>query len=673
MQITKITLENWGPFFGTADIDITTGKGAPVIVVSGKNGHGKTKFIDALKWVFDGTNKGSVKVGPYINLTAIEGDSVFDTAVTVEFEQSKTNYILSKRLTNLDPKLLRHKTTAETVEFLSDIPDKSKVHLRSVGEPEYSLTQTRAVLQRLFPARLVDFYFFDAAQLLENFGVVQNAGDSLAAGYSMRRSVETAMGLKSFDVVTNLMTKMKDKFESQALQENKDQVLANRYKKELLDLQADILAVSKAREETLATLDAQLELKRKLELDLAGSQDHLELQTRRKQIDVEISALLARKEEAKKKLSALGKSLWMAPMAVYLDSLSLKISEGRSAREKVVLDQSALRQQIVFLEKQSDGSSCLACGQTLVDSNHRSFADDIGALKVELAVLEGEARNQNHAAEMALQTLLDGNIWSELIRHRYSNELQETLTLVPSLASQISQLTEMKESVLTELGDESGVDLVAINSRLIQCDREITTLRATSQNLIAEGRGLSEEIKKLRNRMAKLGDPNSRASKRSATMGRLLSSLEKSKLSLQDSIRGSIEVEANLIFKDMRGEADEKFAIEVTPDYSLKTNKPLPNAAFKQQVFLSFLFAIPRVARAPFPVVIDSPLQHLDSDNRERFLSWCANGLRQLILLPHDKELGESESKEIFGESLARLYRLEHSPVTSISTFKLLA
>jgi len=139
-------------------------------------------------------------------------------------------------------------------------------------------------------------------------------------------------------------------------------------------------------------------------------------------------------------------------------------------------------------------------------------------------------------------------------------------------------------------------------------------------------------------------------------------------MTLAEEIRKAIETEANEIFKLMRTTADEKFVIEISPDYALKTSKPFPNAAYKQQVFLSFLFAIPRVAKAPFPVVIDSPLQHLDTDNRERFLKWCSSGLKQLILLPHDAELSIQETPRIFGEALAGLFQIEHSEETNISS-----
>jgi DNA sulfur modification protein DndD len=136
---------------------------------------------------------------------------------------------------------------------------------------------------------------------------------------------------------------------------------------------------------------------------------------------------------------------------------------------------------------------------------------------------------------------------------------------------------------------------------------------------------------------------------------------------LKLKIREEIEKEANSILGKLTSSIDSDFRLSISQDYNLSTDKFNPNNGFKQQLILAFLFAIPRVAKAHFPVVMDSPLQHMDVSNRENFLKWATTGLSQLVLLPHDAEIEIAEVPNMFGDKLSRFYRIDHDPETKVS------
>ncbi len=60
MKIDRIIFENFRPFYGHVDIDLTTDNDKNIILIGGKNGHGKTNFLLGVVWCLYGELIGKV-------------------------------------------------------------------------------------------------------------------------------------------------------------------------------------------------------------------------------------------------------------------------------------------------------------------------------------------------------------------------------------------------------------------------------------------------------------------------------------------------------------------------------------------------------------------------------------------------------------------------------------
>jgi DNA sulfur modification protein DndD len=54
MIIKKITIENYLCYYGVKEFELSSG----LNIILGENGEGKTKFFEAIEWLFNGDEKG---------------------------------------------------------------------------------------------------------------------------------------------------------------------------------------------------------------------------------------------------------------------------------------------------------------------------------------------------------------------------------------------------------------------------------------------------------------------------------------------------------------------------------------------------------------------------------------------------------------------------------------
>lgn len=668
MKITEVTYENWGPYYGKQSLDISTGKLDRVIVVHGDNGNGKTKLIDGLKWVFSGGQHGLVKVGPYISLQAIEAAERFETSVSVRFRQGKGEFLL-RRVIKFDPSVFSETSPEHIKNHILDMPDKSKIHLEKVGGEAYNAEQTARVMERLFPARLVGFYFFDAAKLLDNFGNV-SGGQEYAGGLSLRVSVEMAMGLHGLDVFGAELKKIESDLRNLSLQESKNKEALQKLMRDLNGAEADkdraVTSLSQTRE-NLTNL--QLE-KEELNARLAGAQNLIEAQTARNKLQFELEAIENSMRILRSRLPELVKSMWMAPMLGTLEKTSQAVNdraEGRAERKAQIL---FLQQQIAYFERQSQSKVCLACGQdTQQSKGHHS--EELASLKENLVELASASNNAQDLADSELEGLLKKSIYSEVIKHRAQEFLDHKRESERLVLKRIAFSDELEQLKLV-FGEIENADLLSDNQRFLEVERLIADGKRRLSADLTSIEESNSRITKAKSKMTKFVSSESNALGQLTKVQTLIEVIERVGKQLREDVRRALNAEANEIFAQIRSESDGAFEIQVDQDYRLSTSKHNPNAAYMQQVFLSFLFAIPRVAQAPFPVVIDSPIQHLDLGNRSRFIEWCKSGLSQLVLLPHDGEIRPEDTASMFAESLAHHYEIDHDDNFGTSKFKAL-
>lgn len=161
MQITKLILENFSSYENRYEIDFTTEKSKPIILIGGQNGAGKTSIFTAIKlalygplaYGYSGINPFyTKKVKSLINSAAFQSKTLV-SGVTVELsvinEREEACYSISRYWRTADEKI---------VEDYKVTKDK-----KTLDESEISYFEN--YLHTIIPPELFDFFLFDGEEI----------------------------------------------------------------------------------------------------------------------------------------------------------------------------------------------------------------------------------------------------------------------------------------------------------------------------------------------------------------------------------------------------------------------------------------------------------------------------------------------------------------------------
>ncbi len=92
MIVKKISIQNYLCYYDVNDFDLSDG----LNIILGENGEGKTKFFEALDWLFDGTND---ELDLLVSAKALEETAVgesFPVKVSITVKQKDEKKIITK-------------------------------------------------------------------------------------------------------------------------------------------------------------------------------------------------------------------------------------------------------------------------------------------------------------------------------------------------------------------------------------------------------------------------------------------------------------------------------------------------------------------------------------------------------------------------------------------------
>src|ERR1019366_9909807 len=102
MKLLKLTLNNFGPYFGNQTLNLDVSDNAPIILVYGENERGKTSLLRAIRWCLYGEvhNQGGITMDEreFANYDARDRGEPFDVFVEMEFEDQGINSVLKRWL-----------------------------------------------------------------------------------------------------------------------------------------------------------------------------------------------------------------------------------------------------------------------------------------------------------------------------------------------------------------------------------------------------------------------------------------------------------------------------------------------------------------------------------------------------------------------------------------------
>ena len=243
MIIKRLKLYNFGIY---ASLNMFVFKeAAPVVLVGGMNGRGKTTFLEAVLLGLYGSNsfafqETKFKYKDYLASYTNRNDSTQMAYVEIEFSMGKygaDTYIV-------------HREWSKKSKF------QEKIWVKKNGEDNAFLTENWALfIENILPSALSKFFFFDGekiAALAEN-----NTSEQI------KESIKAMLGVSILDTLDNDLNKIISKISKSKKGNSKLdrlEALKNEKEKAVSDLQAADLKVEE-KNTSIATLKAKLEKK----------------------------------------------------------------------------------------------------------------------------------------------------------------------------------------------------------------------------------------------------------------------------------------------------------------------------------------------------------------------------------------------------------------------------
>ena len=631
MRFTRIEIENWGPYKGSHQIDISASTSSPLVLIFGENGRGKTSLAKAIKWCLY-ENQSDIDALSMANRQMISRDDEFQVGVKVVFEYEK--------FSNADTPLIVQ--TFELSRSFKVKPDARTTHGIQVvgamekslvidGEPEISSKIDKTIV-RLAPLEMSKFLLFDGEELNR---MIEDLGGNEQV--SVRGRIESTMGLPALTELDQKIGLELKAIEKRVKIKSKNQALDT----EIDQLAAGLTQLKNQRDDSAAEL-------KKLEFEVEALRRSLEAFD---SFTATIRLLDAQKTLFKKKKAQLDNkreeivqstsSNWWLPLG---DRILV-----RQKREIQRQADTKTKEKIQVLEKILKTHRCDVCDAEHSDVEHikvkideiqkqleqsgetedqlASFNDifpDVGAKKVTISVLFQDERELIHEVQ---------ELQNEI--YKYEAELvnidQNTHNTVLADYTHKTKLVERASSLVINLDS----DISKRESELLAKRRERTKMG----DVPAEDEAQQVALLQLQEIVSNLRD------------------------NLTEQVRQEVEKIASLHYSTMM-ENPDLIGVKITPDYAIRAvhrtlgEKPISSFGQALVYVYAFVAALIEVSDRPTPWLIDTVGSRLDSNRMKAVWLWLANRDRQIIAMPHSNELTPAQAKDWMFESVSHMYEI---------------
>lgn len=642
MIIRKIHLENFGLYAGRCEIDLaprkTGGETRPIVLIGGKNGSGKTTFLEGVRLALYGRRALGTRVGQseyddYLRKRVHHSSPNQAASVGLEFAYAEAGVIHQYRVRR--DWVIRGKSVVETL-----LLDKDDELVSTVPRDEW-----QQFLQELIPPGVSQLFFFDGEKIRE----IADAEDN------NEQLAQAIRGLLGIDLIERARTDLGLYLAREAHGETVD--LADQLEAVVRDIElnrqqvAELLVI-------VGGLDTQRESQAR-----ASEAVRQRFVAEGGDAAAQRSKLEYERDDVRRRLAACNGQL--REMANGL--LPFAFAPNLIARFQSSLTAADLRQnQSLNVESLLSGLDQWrksGSPKRNADWDAKHWADLKRFVKhwterSTAADGRSEPAPSNIDPTVALTKLKELEI---LVRPK-------ALTLCGEIESLSIRLAEL-ESALAR-ADNAAAGLLL--DELRRADQRVGATEATLEARRTELALAESQYKMLERERKRLLDDQARAATSSHKVelaGRVAQSLAVFERRLLERKLAQLRVEFvrhfNFIARkedliaDVRIDADT-FATTLMDKAGRIIQKSSLSAGEQQVYAIAMLWALAKTSGRPLPMIIDTPLARLDTEHRENLLErYFPQASHQVILLSTDTEITHSLLGHL-GRSVSHSYRLDY-------------
>ena len=648
MKILKLTLNNFGPYFGTQSLDLDVSDNAPIILVYGENERGKTSLLRAIRWCLYGEvlNQGGTLMDEreFANYDARDRKEPFDVFVEIEFEDQGVKSVLKRwmKVKESDLEEIRIETLSKGVDLRPN--NGNPVAEKDIPEQ----------ISRMLHKDISDFFLFDG-ETLTRFEQRLRSADTSAA--LVRTSIEKVLGLPALQLLSR-------DIETLASETNKEvQRVAKKSaenEKVLKDIDATSTGIHNKQNDLveLRRIGKQLEdEKLELEKQLAKIDSIKDAYHERKSIRDSKSDLQRDISEIRDQIKVRISESWWAPAMPMLKEKAAAIDSMLAGNNQLLSEINELQRKKLDLQVQISTKKCSSCQQVVNESQISNAQREILEIEKKLESLPTPISNVDDIAFTKRQLnefLEDGGV-EERLRELDQDVLKREL--------RIDELNN-KDRALTEVLSGNTLDIAALESQYQRANDFIRESEREIEKKEFELTELKTQLRTLQNSLNRETTESSPVKQEAALLSSLEEVLKDSLEGFRKSMREKVGEEASDIFTKLTTEPDYN-GLTITGKYYLEivdSQKRIisrRSAGAEQIVAMSLIGALVRCAVRQGPVIMDTPFGRLDTGHRRRILEWAPTIGTQVMLFVQSGEFDRERDLKFLGNKVGREYRIQ--------------
>lgn len=672
MKIKSIEIFNMFSYYGMNKISFNVSDDSKNInIIYGRNGNGKTSFINCIKLLFLGTQ-----------------NPLYTEQIRKSVSENKTLSLLDYVLGNkhwygiLNQKAKReheshfyvsidfyenNKVFTTTREWIVDNGNyKENCRITENGSDfELNGIEAEKFLHKRIPPDFVDFFFFDGEQIQQ----IAEANRT-----DRKERIIKLLNISGIDFVSRIIRKYKDDLQHKSYENKSQQQKIIEYKNNIEDFQRKIELIN----EKLIQYSNEID-----ELE----NEKVKYENRKKDIYIngnqtKANELSLRKNELEKRLFDLKNKL--------PEILSISFMTFKSSLIGEIL-------QILTDEiKRTKEIDNVDFANTLIETLPKQLFEDAPRIDIpeeKKQQLKNKLQKLLSLYQVNEQSLQEKKIFLESLSHNQLIQIQNSLNLVLDKTKHHKNLIEIKNIILDLKNIE--FELKVINDdpeEQKELSRMEIAINDTNYNiedrkkrvydqeqLLAEHRlkiRKYEHDAELLDRQAKKNfhlEPQINLSQK------IIDILKDYRENLEKSVKMEVEkylnenymqlIDSNHLIRSIKIEDD--FNINYFDENDELIGMSSISAGMKQIVAISLLWALKETTSRAIPVIIDTPLGRIDYQNQINILkNYYPNASNQVIILPTDSEI-DGDKFKIIENNVATMYELKNISGVETKIYKL--
>lgn len=664
MIFKEIRISNLFSYFGEQAFELPAPTAErPLVVISGRNGFGKTSFINSVKLLFLGTSADMMQ-------RVIEGTKLRPNSYLLGHDKEWRG-IFNRRAREIGEPNTRYgvrikwredqgTVAAERYWTLTGNEAQHHLHIETDFDTDFGRViddeeSAEEFLERRLPKSVVPFFFYDGEQ-------VQQIAEANREG--RLRQIERLLDISTIDTLDEYLGRAISKWR-QSAQAPEIQADLKQLEGQKQQNEGQLLSLQAKRDDLQTDIDNEarsiLRLQRKNDSLRAKSLQRDEPRLRQQLADTreQYEALCLNIGNALPQAAPL----WAASPLV--QRVAAQLAEATHNPNQMLAEQ--IKEVAQYLPEQLFDRP-MHSSPPLTDTQKQHYKYKLQKLFDGLTELPSGGFFSLKASEILdLRVRFDYFRQAERERGHFADDLKTASRLrrtMQDLQAQLDALDNISPEEQEDFKRREG-EITEAAQRRDDFMRQLGGVDTESTNLQIQLDRIKTEINRKQTEQVK-GEINSRRIARARQAQQLFDDYKKR---LKESRREDIERQINLRFKSLMSSHGLIDRITIDADFALtylsadgqEVGMANISAGMKQLTAQALLWALSEATSRRVPIIVDTPLARIDRIHQENLLNaYYPNAGEQVIVLPTDSEI-DIEKYRLIQPHICAEFRLENA------------